>query len=160
MSIFDDRQYLHGLPKPGQKVKYIKPTKFAFHSNVIEDEKNLLELGKEYTVHKVNLNSSSTYVILEEFYVQGLDEYRNNQKCFNMHAFEWELPEINLEQLIGDNPNDLSVLNRTYNIGITKNGKVWYPGERMLCIEHEILTEGQWPKITKAYWKNETEADA
>jgi len=107
MSIFDDRQYLHGLPKPGQKVKYMNPTKFAFHTNVIEDEKNLLELGKEYTVRKVNLNSSSTYVFLEEFWVEGLDEYRNNQKCFSMHAFEWEMPEINLEELIGKNPSDV-----------------------------------------------------
>jgi hypothetical protein len=153
MSIFNDRQYLHGLPKPGQKVKYIKPTKFAFHTNVIEDEKNLLELGKEYTVRKVNLNSSSTYVFLEEFWVEGLDEYRNNQKCFSMHAFEWKMPEINLEELIGKNPSDMSMLARSYNIGITENGKVWCDGEPMLYIEHENVIEGNWPKITKAYWK-------
>ena len=155
MSIFDDRQYLHGLPKPGQKIKYSKPTKFAFHTNIIEDENNLLELGKEYTVKQVNLNSSSTYVVLEEFWVQGLDEYRNNQKCFNMHAFEWEKPEINLEELIGKNPSDMSMLHNTYKIGITENGEIRYVGDPMLCIEHETVIQGRWPKITKAFWEEQ-----
>lgn len=155
MSMFDDRQFLHGLPVRGQKIKYVRPTKFAFHSNVIEDEKNLLELGKEYTVRKVNLNSSSTYVFLEEFWIEGLDEYRNNQKFFSMHAFDWEKPEIDLSLLVGRDPRDVINLHNTYNIGITENGKLRYMGDRVLCIEHEPKDRGS--IITKAYWKDNYE---
>lgn len=161
MSMFDDRQFLHGLPVRGQKIKYVRPTQFAFHTNVIEDEKNLLELGKEYTVRKVNLNSSSTYVFLEEFWDEGLDEYRFNQKFFNMHAFDWQMPEIDLDLLIGRDPRDAAYLHNTYKIGITKNGTVWYEGDPMLCIEYEMFLSGLSEnchrnlKITKAYWKNE-----
>lgn len=163
MSIFDDRQFLYGLPRCGQKIKYVRPTQFAFHSNVIEDEKNLLELGKEYTVRKVNLNSSSTYVFLEEFWDEDLDEYRHNQKFFNMHAFDWVPPEIDCSLLIGRDPRDLVHLSRTYKIGITINGVVYHDGDPMLYIEHEPflsrLPEDNYRnlKITKAYWKNEHE---
>jgi hypothetical protein len=143
-TLFDDRQFLHGLPVRGQKIKYVKPTKFAFHSNIIEDEKNLLELGKEYTVRRVNLNSSSTYVSLEEFWIEGLDEYRNNQKSFNMHAFSWEKPPIDPERMIGRDYRDCAMLHHSYGCGVTVNEKVLYAGVPMLHVE--ATTEG---KITK-----------
>jgi len=137
-TLFDDRQFLHGLPVWGQKIKYVKPTEFAFHSNVIENEKSLLELGREYTVRRVQLNSSSTYVCLEEFWEEGLDEYRFNQKSFNMHAFEWEKPPIDPSMLIGRNPRDCAMLHNTYGCGVTQNGKLWYEGDPMLHIEYEM----------------------
>jgi hypothetical protein len=143
-TLFDDRQFLHGLPVRGQKIKYVKPTKFAFHSNVIENEKNLLELGKEYTVRRVDLNSSSTYVCLEEFWIEGLDEYRNNQKSFNMHAFSWEKPPIDPERMIGRDYLDCAMLHHSYGCGVTVNDKVWYEGIPMLHVE--ATTEGE---ITK-----------
>ena len=153
--MFDDRQFLHGLPVRGQKVKYVKPTEWHWFTNVLEDEK-LLELGKEYTVRKVQLNSSSTYVFLEEFWDENLDEYRHNQKFFNMHAFEWEKPELDLQMLIGRDPRDCAVLYRTYNIGITENGRVWYKGEPMLCMDYDFPIKGNEGilRITNAYWKD------
>jgi hypothetical protein len=136
-TLFDDRQFLHGLPVRGQKIKYVKPTKFAFHSNVIADEKNLLELEKEYTVRRVELNSSSTYVFLEEFWIEGLDEYRNNQKCFNMHAFSWEKPPIDLSRLIGRDPRDCAPIHNSYGYGVSTNGKIRYEGDPMLYVEYD-----------------------
>lgn len=96
-----DFNILLGMPKKGQKITYKEPTKFCFHTDVLENEKKLLELEKEYTVQKVSVNSSSTYVVLEEFYDPDLDEYRNNQITFNLHAFEWETPEFNPDDIIG-----------------------------------------------------------
>jgi hypothetical protein len=138
--LFDDRQFLHALPVRGQKIKYEKPTKFAFHSNVIEDEKNLLELGKEYTVRRVELNSSSTYVYLEEFWVEGLDEYRNNQKCFSMHAFCWDKPPIDTSMLIGRDPRDCEILQCSYGCGLTLNGEIDYEGTPMLHVEYDTTS--------------------
>lgn len=146
-TLFDDRQFLHGLPLPGQKIKYVKPTKFAFHSNVIEDEKNLLKLGEEYTVRKVELNSSSTYVFLQEFWEEGLDEYRYNQKFFSMHAFEWDKPAIDPSMLIGRSVNDCHILHSSYGCGITVNGVVKYEGTPMVYVEYE---ESAYYTITKA----------
>ena len=159
-SIFDDRQFLHGLPIKGQKVKYVNPTEFAFHTNVIENE-NLLELGKEYTVRSSDhigrlfvLNSSSTYVCLEEFWDEDLDEYRHNQLSFNMHAFEWVKPEIDPSMLIGRDPRDCAMLHNTYRCGVTQNGKLWYEGDPMLYIEYEMLADiSHSLRITKAYFQ-------
>lgn len=137
MSIFDDRQFLHGLPQQGQKVKYVKPSEWCWHTDILENEK-LLELGKEYTVRRVQLNSSSTYVCLEEFWDEDLDEYRHNQKSFNMHAFSWEKPKIDPNMLIGRDPRDCAMLHNTYKCGITQNGKLWYSGDPMLYIEYEM----------------------
>lgn len=150
----DDRQFLYGLPVRGQKVKYTKPSTWCFHTNILENE-NMLEVGKEYTVRRVQLNSSSTYVCLEEFWEEGLDEYRHNQKAFNMHAFEWEKPEIDPSMLIGRDPRDCSMLHHTYKCGITQNGKLWYEGDPMLHIEYEMLSdERRSLRVTKAYFDN------
>ncbi len=150
-SIFNSRKILHGLPKEGQKIKFVKPTKFAFHTDVIENEK-LLEIGKEYTVKQTELNSSSTYVYLEEFWDDDLDMYRNNQKAFSMHAFEWKLPEINPDELIGLSVNDMGMLSGTYGIGVEIDGETYREGYPILVVDYR--RERGYP-IVAAYWKQE-----
>jgi hypothetical protein len=115
--MFKTEEILHGLPREGQKITYNNVTKFALHRDAINNEK-LLTIGESYTVKRVNLNSSSTYVCLEEFWIEGLDEYRNNQKIFNMHAFSWEKPKIEPSDLIGLNVRRLQALNRSYGYSI------------------------------------------
>lgn len=137
MSLFDKYSILHGFPKPGQKIKFIKPANFHWFTNVKEDEETLLVPGQEYEVVKTNLNSSSSYVFLKEFWIDGLDEYRNNQKMFSMSAFEWDKPELVLDELIGFNARSLTQLNDTYGYGITLNDKVWVEGDPMLIVVHD-----------------------
>ena len=115
--MFKTYEILHGLPKEGQKITYKNVTKFALHSNAIDNEA-LLTLGETYTVKKVNLNSSSTYVYLQEFHDDTLDEYRATQKFFSMQAFEWEKPKIEPSDLVGFTARDLRILNRVYGYGV------------------------------------------
>lgn len=75
-----------GLPKNGQKVVFTEPLTMHWFTNVVADQK-LLEIGKEYTVRKTNLNSSSTYVWLEE--IEAYDVERD-LPFFNMWCFDWE----------------------------------------------------------------------
>ena len=49
------------------KVIYKGPTDGFWFKNIIEDANSLLEIGKEYTISEIGLNSSWTSVILEEF---------------------------------------------------------------------------------------------
>ena len=86
MSIFEKDKERMGLPKDGQKVIFNKPLKMHWFTNVVQDQK-LLEIGKEYTVRKTNLNSSSTYVWLEE--IETYDAERD-LPFFNMWCFDWE----------------------------------------------------------------------
>lgn len=137
MSMFDKYSVLHGLPLPGQKITFKAPAEWGYFTNVIADEKTLLVPGQEYTVRKTSLNSSSTYVYLEEFWIEGLDEYRNNQKKFTMHSFTWEKPEIVLSDLAGFTVRDLATLNRVYGHGLYVNDSVWLDGSPMLHISHE-----------------------
>lgn len=122
-TLFDNRKILHGLPKVGQKIVFRQPAKFAFLSSTVNAENNLLEVGKTYTVRDVELNSSTTYVWLEEF-----PEEQNGDVFFNMHSFDWEAPEIQPEELIGFYESDLGILRYKYNIGIIINGEVRYEG--------------------------------
>lgn len=133
--MFDKYTIFSGLPLPGQKIKFIKPAKFGWFKDVLDDEKNLLVPGQEYTVRKVNLNSSSTYVYLEEFWVEGLDEYRNNQKCFNMHSFSWDTPPFDPAKLVGFNVNDCYELNnKPYKFGVENNGKLLCAGSPIVSV--------------------------
>jgi len=75
-----------GFPKDGQKVTFTTPTKFAFRNNVVADQ-DLLEVGKEYTVRRTQLNSSSSYVWLEEIPVYNEE---HDLPFFNLWAFDWE----------------------------------------------------------------------
>lgn len=67
----------------GTKVKFTKPIKIHWFNNLVEDQK-LLEVGKEYTIKKVEVASSATYVWLEEIPVY--DEERD-LPFFNYHSF-------------------------------------------------------------------------
>jgi hypothetical protein len=133
-TLFDNYKILHGLPKPGQKIKYVRFTN-AFFTNVEEDQRNLLEIGKEYTVANVQLNSSSTYVWLAEFPVDNRD-----RPFFNMASFEWEKPEIDLKELEGYHIHDLVHLTYSYGYGITGNGLKISDGTPVLSCEYDEMT--------------------
>lgn len=53
-------------PKVGSKVTFRGTTMFWF-VNIIKDANELLEVGKEYTISKLELASSWCAVVLEEF---------------------------------------------------------------------------------------------
>jgi hypothetical protein len=53
-------------PKTGSKITF-KGVHLFWFVNIIEDADKLLEVGKEYTVSKIELASSWCAVILEEF---------------------------------------------------------------------------------------------
>ena len=53
-------------PKAGSKVKFTGTRMFWF-ANMVKDANDLLEIGKEYTITKIELASSWCAVILEEF---------------------------------------------------------------------------------------------
>jgi hypothetical protein len=84
--IYQQQKEKMGLPKVGQKITFTRPTKFAFHINVVDDQK-LLEIDKEYTVRKTQLNSSSAYVWLEE--IPSYNE-EHDKPYFNVWCFDWE----------------------------------------------------------------------
>lgn len=67
----------------GTKVKFTKPIKIHWLKTLVEDQK-LLEVGKEYTIKRVEVASSTTYVWLEEIPVY--DEERS-LPFFNYHSF-------------------------------------------------------------------------
>jgi hypothetical protein len=131
MSIFDKYSILHGLPKVGQKIKFVEYPTFSFFKNVIEDSKKLV-IGQIYTVRKTELNSSSTYVWLEEF--PDVSNDGRELPFFMMGSFEWDLPEIDLKDLIGWNARDVGRLSNSYGWGISINGKEWLKGTPMLNV--------------------------
>jgi hypothetical protein len=53
-------------PKVGSKVTFIGVHKF-WYTNIVKDANELLEIGKEYTISKIELASSWCCVKLEEF---------------------------------------------------------------------------------------------
>ena len=74
-----------GFPKDGQKVIFKEPLTIHWFTNVVEDQK-LLEIGKEYTVRKTQLNSSSSFIWLEE--LEPYDQERD-LPFFNLWSFSW-----------------------------------------------------------------------
>jgi hypothetical protein len=54
-------------PKAGSKVTFKGTTEWFFFSNILKDGNDLLEIGKEYTITKIELASSWCAVILDEF---------------------------------------------------------------------------------------------
>lgn len=74
-------------PKIGSKVIFKGTTKFWF-TNIVEDANKLLEVGKEYTIKKLELASSWCGVVLEEF--------PDNRFALNWFDHEKELttPEV------------------------------------------------------------------
>ena len=87
MSIHDtiERKKEMGFPEDGQKIIFNEPIKIHWFKNVVEDQ-TLLEVGKEYTVRKTQLNSSSSFVWLEE--LETYDAERD-LPFFNLWSFKW-----------------------------------------------------------------------
>jgi hypothetical protein len=159
--MFDRFKILHGLPKEGQKITFIQPT-HSWFINVREDSEKLIR-GQQYTVRKTELNSSSTYVWLEEFpniFDPNDPNDGRDQPFFNMASFEWEPPEINLQDLIGMNPMDVCRLTHPpYKYGIEFDGKLKYEGSPILVIEYKKTEsmDNRWnnTEITNAYFKKD-----
>lgn len=138
MRFFENYKILHGLPLEDQKITFIKSTPSWF-INVEEDSKQLVP-GQEYTVRKTELNSSSTYVWLEEFpniFDPNDPNDGRDQPFFNMSSFKWTPPELDLNELIGFNVSDLRGLHRSYGYGIQLKDNVWADGNPMLKIDYD-----------------------
>ena len=154
MSSFNKYKTLHGFPVEGQKIQYTTPTEHHWFTNIIEDEKNLLKLGEEYTVQHIELNSSSTYVWLEEWNTM---EDRHDNPFFNMSAFTWEKPSLNPDDLVGFEVMDMGTVHRNYGYGIEVNGKTFLNmvGDPVIVLEvdKEAWVTSRRVPITKAYWK-------
>ena len=77
---------LHILPlaAKGTKIKFVTPMIAHWFTNVVDDQK-LLEVGKVYTVDKVEMASSATYVWLEEIPIYDSER---QLPFFNYHSFE------------------------------------------------------------------------
>jgi len=54
-------------PKAGSKATFRGTTEWFFFQNILKDANDLLEIGKEYTITKIELESSWCAVILQEF---------------------------------------------------------------------------------------------
>tara|TARA_R110002167_G_scaffold98020_3_gene258291 strand:- start:23184 stop:23648 length:465 start_codon:yes stop_codon:yes gene_type:complete len=149
--MYDNLKVLHGLPKPGQKITFLKPIEKHWFTNVVEDQK-FLEVGKEYTVRKTHLNSSSTYVWLNEIPVY--DEGRD-MPFFNLSdtSFEWESPELTECVFLGMSCRSaLRVVNFYPDIGIEFDGEVYKEGTPMWVFECDVE---DCDRIVKAYLKPE-----
>jgi hypothetical protein len=96
ISFFEKQKEEMGFPKDGQKIIFKEPAKFTFFKNVIDDQE-LLKVGQEYTVKKTNLNSSSSYVWLEE--IPTYDQERD-LPFFSLWSFTWEGDRRNSKGLI------------------------------------------------------------
>ena len=88
MSIFDTQKQKEemGFPKDNQKIIFKEPLTIHWFKNVVEDQK-LLEVGKEYTVKKTQLNSSSSFIWLDEIEIYDKDR---DMPFFNLWSFDWE----------------------------------------------------------------------
>ena len=75
-----------GFPKDGQKIIFANPIEIHWFTNVVKDQE-LLEVGQEYTVRKTQLNSSSSFVWLEE--LEPYDTERD-MPFFSLWCFDWE----------------------------------------------------------------------
>jgi hypothetical protein len=149
MSIFDNLKFLHALPEDGQKIKFIKPCEHHWFTNTVKDQE-LLEIGKEYTVRKTQLNSSSTYVWLEE--LEPYDKERDLPFfCLSKVYFSWDTPKFDPSKLLNIQLNLVKNIQYYYKFGITINNKQIKEGDPMLFIEHDLSHF-----ITKAYFNNES----
>jgi hypothetical protein len=54
-------------PKAGSKATFKGTSKYFWFTNILKDADDLLEVGKEYTITKIELASSWCAVILQEF---------------------------------------------------------------------------------------------
>lgn len=88
MSAFENEKERLGFPEDGQKITFKYPCEHAWFANVVDDQKYLVK-DQEYTVRKTELNSSSTYVWLEEIEVYDAER---DLPFFNLLCFDWEGP--------------------------------------------------------------------
>lgn len=153
-SMFDNRKVLHGLPVIGQKIQYTHRT-HSWFTNVKAD-RDALVLGEWYTVRKTELNSSSTYVWLQEFpniFDDNDPKDGRDQPFFNMGSFTYVPPPIEFDALIGLSARSAMQLKRAYPcIGIYFNGTRGYAGDPEIDIEYDLSDPHQ--IITKANWHN------
>lgn len=89
MSIHDtiDGKKKMGFPEDGQKVIFTEPLTIHWFTNIVQDQSRYLCVGQEYTVRKTQLNSSSSFIWLEE--LEPYDEERD-LPFFNLWSFSWE----------------------------------------------------------------------
>lgn len=144
-SMFDSRKVLHAFPKDGSKVVFKKPATIHWFTCVVKDQE-LLELGKEYTVRKTELNSSSSYIWLEE--IECYDQERD-LPFFSVHCFEWQTPELDPKDLIGFFAREATVAANNYNVGI-EYGDFSYKNSADKII---VLVCDEYERITDAYYK-------
>ena len=89
-------------PKAGSKVTYNGTHKFWF-TNITKDAEDLLEIGKEYTVSKLELASSWCGVRVEEFpdklFALSFFKYNKDLSTQEQHALEGRIPIRTLEEL-------------------------------------------------------------
>ena len=76
-------------PKRGTKVTFKGTTQPFWFTNILKDANELLEIGKEYTITKIELASSWCAVILEEF----------PDKKFSLSWFDYE-KELTTEEAV------------------------------------------------------------
>jgi hypothetical protein len=76
-------------PKLGSKVAYKGITQPFWFTNIVKDANELLEVGKEYTISKLELASSWCAVILDEF----------PDKKFSLSWFDYE-KELTTEEIM------------------------------------------------------------
>jgi hypothetical protein len=84
------------FPEDGQKVIFKRPLSSHWFKNIIDDQVRYLAINQEYTVRKTQLNSSSSFVWLEE-----LRPYNKEQDLpfFSLCAFDWEgKPKSSVEE--------------------------------------------------------------
>ena len=94
----NDKQW----PKVGSKATFKGTTQFWF-TNIKKDAEDLLEVGKEYTVAKIELASSWCGVILEEFSDKKFSlnwfSYEKDLTTKEQHEVEGRMPILTLEEL-------------------------------------------------------------
>jgi hypothetical protein len=84
-------------PKRGSKVTFRGTPKWFLFQNILNDANDLLEIGKEYTISKIELASSWCAVILQEFPDKkfslswfSYDKELTTEEAMKIEKDEWE----------------------------------------------------------------------
>jgi hypothetical protein len=101
----------------------------------MEDQKKLI-IGNEYTVRKTQLNSSSSYVWLEEFPSENDDD--EGSPFFSLSSFEWCPPPFEPSDLIGLHGATVLRIRDTYPVGIFMNGQLVASGDPIIAIRCDM----------------------
>jgi hypothetical protein len=104
-------------PKAGSKVKFTGTRMFRF-VNMVKDANELLEIGKEYTITKIELASSWCGVILDEFPQYSYWSHENHQRdhiynCINKLAQDDDIIFISDLDEIWDPEKIIPILSNT-----------------------------------------------